>query len=253
MVTLCDCLGDNFFKSATYTIEAICAKSYEDTTEKLKEIEAQILRKRNELRQFETEYRKVLTLSRHMEIIFFWYACLKVNFLLCRHWHAFKKLQTDTLRKNNLYALFSQFDTCLRCLLVLDRWCNFISYLHIAMFIVTSLLQVDELLKKRDSIHSSFTVSRPANHIDIGSGLSNGRTDDSKVYTTGEDGGSDGKDKPTKKKWFNLNLKGSDKKLGWDYMGYCKYCSSLGSFGLQALSNWAPVPIKLLRFLWVVW
>jgi hypothetical protein len=34
-------------------------KSYEDTTEKLKEIEAQILRKRNELRQFETEYRKV--------------------------------------------------------------------------------------------------------------------------------------------------------------------------------------------------
>lgn len=62
MVILCDCLGDNFFKSATYTIEAICAKSYEDTTEKLKEIEAQILRKRNELRQFETEYRKVLTL-----------------------------------------------------------------------------------------------------------------------------------------------------------------------------------------------
>lgn len=51
--------GDNFFKPATYTIEAICAKSYEDTTEKLKEIEAQILRKRTELRQFETEYRKV--------------------------------------------------------------------------------------------------------------------------------------------------------------------------------------------------
>ncbi|KAF5450903.1 hypothetical protein F2P56_031218 [Juglans regia] len=52
--------GDNFFKTATYTIEALCAKSYEDTTEKLKEIEAQILRKRTELRQFETEYRKAL-------------------------------------------------------------------------------------------------------------------------------------------------------------------------------------------------
>lgn len=52
-------LGDNFFKTASYTIEALCAKTYEDTTEKLKEIEAQILRKRNELRQFETEYRKV--------------------------------------------------------------------------------------------------------------------------------------------------------------------------------------------------
>ena len=57
-----DCSGDNFFKPATYTIEAICAKSYEDTTEKLKEIEALILRKRNDLRQFESEYRKVLAL-----------------------------------------------------------------------------------------------------------------------------------------------------------------------------------------------
>ncbi|KAJ6839484.1 chaperone protein dnaJ 15 [Iris pallida] len=52
--------GDNFFKPATYTIEAICAKTFEDTTEKLKEIEAQILLKRNDLRQFETEYRKAL-------------------------------------------------------------------------------------------------------------------------------------------------------------------------------------------------
>ncbi|KAF9598270.1 hypothetical protein IFM89_026101, partial [Coptis chinensis] len=49
---------DNFFKAASYTIEALCAKSFEDTSEKLKEIESQILRKRNELRLFETEYRK---------------------------------------------------------------------------------------------------------------------------------------------------------------------------------------------------
>ncbi|KAJ6818783.1 chaperone protein dnaJ 15 [Iris pallida] len=52
--------GDNFFKPATYIIEAICATSFEDTTEKLKDIEAQILQKRNDLRQFETEYRKAL-------------------------------------------------------------------------------------------------------------------------------------------------------------------------------------------------
>ncbi|THU72563.1 hypothetical protein C4D60_Mb04t13470 [Musa balbisiana] len=52
--------GDNFFKSATYTIEALCAKSYEDTTEKLKEIESKILAKRDALRQFEIEYRKAL-------------------------------------------------------------------------------------------------------------------------------------------------------------------------------------------------
>lgn len=94
-------------------------------------------------------------------------------------------------------------------------------------------MQVDELLKRRDNIHSSFTVSRPVNHNDIASGLSNGKADDSKVYNSGEDGGSDGKDKPTKKKWFNLNLKGSDKKLGWDYMGHFEYCFSLGSFGVQ--------------------
>ncbi|KAL8112171.1 hypothetical protein AgCh_019754 [Apium graveolens] len=58
--------GDNFFKTASYTIEALCTKSYEETTEKLKDIEAQILRKRNELRQFETEYRKAL--ARYQEV-----------------------------------------------------------------------------------------------------------------------------------------------------------------------------------------
>jgi hypothetical protein len=55
--------GDNFFKTASYTIEALCSKTYEDTTEKLKDVEGQILRKRNELRQFETEYRKVESAS----------------------------------------------------------------------------------------------------------------------------------------------------------------------------------------------
>ncbi|KAF8754042.1 hypothetical protein HU200_011512 [Digitaria exilis] len=52
--------GDNFFKPASYMIEAMCAKSYEDTTERLKEIESKILAKRNDLRQFETDYRKAL-------------------------------------------------------------------------------------------------------------------------------------------------------------------------------------------------
>ncbi|GJN13039.1 hypothetical protein PR202_ga31372 [Eleusine coracana subsp. coracana] len=52
--------GDNFFKPASYIIEAMCAKSYEDTTERLKDIESKILAKRNDLRQFETEYRKAL-------------------------------------------------------------------------------------------------------------------------------------------------------------------------------------------------
>ncbi|KAJ7514703.1 hypothetical protein O6H91_23G055700 [Diphasiastrum complanatum] len=52
--------GDNFFKSASYTIEAICAESFKEAAEKLKEVEAQILAKRNELHEFEVEYREVL-------------------------------------------------------------------------------------------------------------------------------------------------------------------------------------------------
>lgn len=52
--------GDNFFKSATYTIEVISAESFKDSAEKLKAIEAQLLSKRNELRQFEVEYKEVL-------------------------------------------------------------------------------------------------------------------------------------------------------------------------------------------------
>ncbi|GMN38601.1 hypothetical protein TIFTF001_007832 [Ficus carica] len=146
--------GDNFFKTATYTIEALCTKSYEDTTQKLRDIEVQILRKRNELRQFETAYREAL--ARFQEV-------------------------------TNRYSQEKQ--------------------------------SVDELLKQRDIIHSSFSVAWTLNNSGSVSGLSNGSGkfagEDSKAeQSPGEDGGSDGKDKSAKKKWFNLNLKGSDKKLG---------------------------------------
>ncbi|XP_057528721.1 chaperone protein dnaJ 15 isoform X2 [Amaranthus tricolor] len=146
--------GDNFFKPASYTIEALCAKTFEDTTEKLKDIEAQILRKRNELRQFESEYRK--TLARFQEV-------------------------------TNKYNLEKQ--------------------------------SVDELLKQRDSIHSAFTVVRTLSSHGSSSNLANGNTcktsvEDGKSESPSEDGGSDGKDKSSRRRWFNLNLKGSDKKLG---------------------------------------
>ncbi|WZZ32768.1 hypothetical protein YC2023_016169 [Brassica napus] len=138
-------------ETASYTIEALCAKTYEDTTENLKEIEAQILRKRNDLRQFETEYRKALT--RFQEV-------------------------------TNRYTQEKQ--------------------------------TVDELLKQRDSIHSSFSVVKTPS----GSNLSNGSSskaqgDESKGdgASVGEEGGSESRDK-SKRKWFNLNLKGSDKKVG---------------------------------------
>ncbi|XP_077253259.1 chaperone protein dnaJ 15-like [Tasmannia lanceolata] len=141
--------GDNFFKTASYTIEALCAKTFEDTTEKLKEIEARILTKRNELRQFETEYRKVL--ARFQEV-------------------------------TNKYGQEKQ--------------------------------SVDELLKQRDSIHSSFTMVRTvANSIGSSSG-SKAPDEEFKAESPVEEISSDGKDKSAKKKWFNLNLKGSDKKAG---------------------------------------
>ncbi|KAK8482926.1 hypothetical protein V6N13_017561 [Hibiscus sabdariffa] len=141
--------GDNFFKTASYTIEAICAKSFEDTTEKLKAIEAQILTKRNELRLFETEYRKAL--ARYQEV-------------------------------TNRYSE--------------EKQC------------------VEELLKQRDSIHSTFTLTKAPNTPNsIAVTLSNGSS--SNVPGDPESPSEDGNpDKSSKKKWFNLNLKGSDKKLG---------------------------------------
>ncbi|KAJ7953685.1 chaperone protein dnaJ 16-like [Quillaja saponaria] len=52
--------GDNFFKSASYTIEALCAAPFTEEKESLRDVEAQILSKRVELSKFETEYREVL-------------------------------------------------------------------------------------------------------------------------------------------------------------------------------------------------
>ncbi|XP_022873594.1 chaperone protein dnaJ 15-like [Olea europaea var. sylvestris] len=144
--------GDNFFKTATYTIEALSAKSYEETTEKLKDIEAEILRKRNELRQFETEYRKAL--ARFQEV-------------------------------TNRYSQEKQ--------------------------------SVDELLKQRDSVHSSFTVVRSVGNTSESGHFSNGSGskipgEECMSDSPGEESSSDSKDISAKKKWFNFNLKGPDKK-----------------------------------------
>ncbi|EFJ08891.1 hypothetical protein SELMODRAFT_446768 [Selaginella moellendorffii] len=52
--------GDNFFKAASYTIEACCVDACQKSAERLRDVEGQILAKRAELKQFETEYREVL-------------------------------------------------------------------------------------------------------------------------------------------------------------------------------------------------
>lgn len=96
------------------------------------------------------------------------------------------------------------------------------SFISLTLFYCTCEKQVDELLKQRDNIHCSFTVAKTVNNSNIsasGSNMSNGSSskipdDDVRVESPVEDVNSEGKDKSAKKKWFNLNLKGSDKKLG---------------------------------------
>uniref|UniRef100_A0A453R829 J domain-containing protein n=1 Tax=Aegilops tauschii subsp. strangulata TaxID=200361 RepID=A0A453R829_AEGTS len=67
--------GDNFFKSATYTIEIVCAESFPTEKEKLQSVEAKILTKRAELSKFETEYREVCA---HCSLHLF-----SIRFFLC--------------------------------------------------------------------------------------------------------------------------------------------------------------------------
>ncbi|XP_042385129.1 chaperone protein dnaJ 15-like [Zingiber officinale] len=136
--------GDNFFKPATYTIEAVCAKSYGDTTEKLKEIESKLLAKRTELRQFEIDYRKAL--AQFQEV-------------------------------SNKY--------------IQEKQC------------------VDELLKEREDVHSTFTVQSGVANGDV----SSSRKTPSEDYKLDSPNGSpDAKDKSNKKKWFSFNGSRSDKK-----------------------------------------
>eukprot|EP00249_Psilotum_nudum_P020194 c27599_g1_i3 orf=669-1910(-) len=52
--------GDNFFRSASYSIEAICAEPFKESIDELKSVEAKILSKRDDLRQFEAEYKEAL-------------------------------------------------------------------------------------------------------------------------------------------------------------------------------------------------
>ncbi|XP_050238683.1 chaperone protein dnaJ 16 isoform X2 [Mercurialis annua] len=52
--------GDNFFKSASYSIEALCAAPFIEEKENLRAVEAQIIAKRVEVSKFESEYREVL-------------------------------------------------------------------------------------------------------------------------------------------------------------------------------------------------
>ncbi|XP_066374912.1 chaperone protein dnaJ 16-like [Miscanthus floridulus] len=51
--------GDNFFRSASYTIEVVCAEPFSDQKEKLRSVETKLIAKRSELSKFESEYREL--------------------------------------------------------------------------------------------------------------------------------------------------------------------------------------------------
>ncbi|XP_010254937.1 PREDICTED: chaperone protein dnaJ 16-like [Nelumbo nucifera] len=135
--------GDNFFKSASYSIEVLCAAPFSEEKEKLRAVEAQILSKRAELSKFETEYREVL--ARFTEM-------------------------------TNRYTQEMQ--------------------------------AIDELLKHWNAIRASYSTSPPLKRSSSSSKIrgsfkeSNGEEDhqpkDKKPMT---------KDRPKKKKWYNIHLK----------------------------------------------
>ncbi|CAH8257474.1 unnamed protein product [Arabidopsis lyrata] len=142
--------------STSYTIEALCAKTYEDTIEKLKEIEAQVLTKRFDLPQFETEYQQ-LEIEYHK---------------------ALARFEKGTKR----YSQEMQY--------------------------------VDELLKQRDSIRSSFSVVKTPSGNNLSNGSSSkaqGEESKGEGDSVVEEGEPESKNR-SKNKWFNFNLDGYENK-----------------------------------------
>ncbi|KAJ9709098.1 hypothetical protein PVL29_000862 [Vitis rotundifolia] len=131
--------GDNFFKSVSYTIEALCTAPFVEEKENLRAVEAQILTKRVELSKFETEYREVLTQFTEM---------------------------------TSRYAQEMQ--------------------------------AIDDLLKQRNEIHASYSSAPPIKRSrSKNRGLSIDSKDDGRV----KDKKPALRERPKKKKWYNIHLK----------------------------------------------
>ncbi|KAL4639219.1 hypothetical protein ACB092_03G201800 [Castanea dentata] len=131
--------GDNFFRSANYTIEALCAAPYKEEKEYLRAVETQILTKRVEISKFETEYREVLAQFTEM---------------------------------TSRYAQEMQ--------------------------------AIDDLLKQRNEIHASYTSAPPMKRS---RSKSRGSFKEAKEDGQVKDKKSTMRDRPKKKKWYNIHLK----------------------------------------------
>ncbi|KAL5761965.1 hypothetical protein ACOSP7_018229 [Xanthoceras sorbifolium] len=133
--------GDNFFKSASYTVEALCAAPFIEEKENLRDVEAQILTKRVELSKFENEYREVLAQFTEM---------------------------------TSRYAQEMQ--------------------------------AIDELLKQRNDIHASYTTAPPMKRSSS-KNRNRGSSREVKEDAQVREKKPSMRDRPKKKKWFNIHLK----------------------------------------------
>ncbi|OIV94531.1 hypothetical protein TanjilG_25593 [Lupinus angustifolius] len=131
--------GDNFFRSANYTIEAVCAAPFSEEKESLRNIESQILSKRAEMSKFETEYREVL-------------------------------------------AQFTEMTS---------------KYSH-------EMQAIDQLLKQRNEIHASYTVT--PSKLSSSKSRNKSSSKEAKEDDQARDE-SNARDHPRKKKWYNINLR----------------------------------------------
>ncbi|XP_011034192.1 PREDICTED: chaperone protein dnaJ 16 isoform X3 [Populus euphratica] len=133
--------GDNFFKSASYSIEALCAAPFMEEKANLRAVEADILAKRAEISKFETEYREVLAQFTEM---------------------------------TSRYAQEMQ--------------------------------AIDELLRQRNEIHASYTTAPPMKRSS-GKQRNKGSIKETKEDAQVRDKKPSTRDRPKKKKWFNIHLK----------------------------------------------
>ncbi|TXG56370.1 hypothetical protein EZV62_017683 [Acer yangbiense] len=133
--------GDNFFKSASYTLEALCAAPFTEEKEDLRDVEAQILTKRVELSKFENEYREVLAQFTEM---------------------------------TGRYAQEMQ--------------------------------AIDELLKQRNDIHASYTTIPPMKRSSS-KNRNRGPSREVKEDAQVREKKPTMRDRPKRKKWFNIHLK----------------------------------------------
>lgn len=133
--------GDNFFKSASYMIEALCAAPFTKEKENLRAVEAEILSKRVELSKFESEYREVLA------------------------------------QFNEMTSRYAQ-----------------------------EMQAIDELLTQRNEIHASYTTAPPMKRS-TSKNRSRGSPKESKEEGQVRDKKPTMRDRPKKKRWFNIHLK----------------------------------------------